>query len=121
MKKFIICFLLSLFIFQKWEVIDSYLHPLPDYVSVHNVDVVIYVKTECRYCEEAIEFMESNDITYYEYNIERSSNGKTQYDSLGGKDVPLLLANGMAIREFDPEKILSLAKGSDGLLGRLGF
>jgi mycoredoxin len=120
MKKWIVVFL-AVFAFQKWDVIESYLHPLPDYVSEHNVAVVMYVKAECEACDTSRAFMDENNIAYYEYDIEISTSGKQQYDVLKGEGVPLLLANGMTIQGFQPDRILSLAKSSSGLLGRLGL
>ena len=120
MKKWIIVFL-AVYAFQKWDVIESYLHPLPDYVSKHNVEVVMYATLKCNACDMAREFMDENNITYYVYNIDKSSNGKTQYTVLKGEGVPLFMANGMTIQGFEPDRILSLTKGSDGLLGRLGL
>jgi glutaredoxin len=120
MKKWIII-ALAVLVFQKWHVVDSYINPLPDYGSAHDVEVLMYGTEGCEDCEAAKQFMDKNNITFYEYDIEISSEGKKQYAVLGGNGVPLLLINGMKIKGFKPKETLSLAKGSDGFLGRLGY
>jgi len=120
MKKWIVV-ALAVFVFQKWHVVESYINPLPEYGAAHKVDVIMYGTDWCGVCKVSRQFMDENGISYYEYDIEKSTEGERQYESLGGNGVPLMLINGMMIRGFDPEKILALAKGSDGLLGRLGF
>ncbi len=53
--------------------------------------------------------MDENNIEYHEYDIEKSNKGKLQYDSLGGRGVPVLLINGEIVKGYNPQKILKLS------------
>ncbi len=99
MKKYILI-LAAFFVFQQWDTITSYLNPPPDYSNQHEEQVVMYATDWCPYCEKARQFMDNNGIEYYEYDIEKSSEGHRQYKSLGGNGVPLLVVNGEVIKGF---------------------
>lgn len=99
MKK-IIAILGVLFVYQQWGAITGYFNPPPDYSNQHEEQVVMYATDWCPYCEKARQFMDNNGIDYYEYDIEKSSEGQRQYKSLGGNGVPLLVVNGEVIHGF---------------------
>ena len=54
--------------------------------------------------------MDENEILYFEYDIEKSDEGRMQHEKLGGKGVPVLLISGDVVKGYDPSKILALAK-----------
>jgi len=111
MKKIIIVFV-ALLVFQKWPVINHYFNPPPDYAAVHNGNVILYATATCGYCKKARELMKNNNITYFEYDINKSSEGREQFKKLGGRGVPVLLINGEVVKGYNPSKILALAKKS---------
>ncbi len=104
MKK-VIVILAALFVFQQWDAITGYLNPPPDYSKRHEEQVVMYATDWCPYCEKAREFMKDNGIAYHEYDIEKSREGREQYDSLGGNGVPLMVVNGNVIHGFSAGRI----------------
>jgi len=108
MKKLILI-ALAVLIFQKWDAIQNLIKP-PDYSALQKGDVVLYATSWCGYCKKARELLSNNGIPYVEYDIEKSGEGKAQYDSLGGGGVPLLLIKGQVVKGFNADRILSLAR-----------
>jgi mycoredoxin len=109
LKKLIFVCLVLLLI-QKWDAIDQYFNPPPDYAQAHGGRVILYAAEWCGYCRKARALMNQNNISFYEYDIEKSPEGARQHKSLGGKGVPLLLINGDVIKGYDPGRILQSAK-----------
>lgn len=79
-------------------------------LSAYENEVVLYATSWCGYCKKTRDLLEKNGIAYTEYDIEKSAKGREEYDQLNGKGVPLLVVNGTAVRGYDPNKILQLAK-----------
>lgn len=86
--------------------IRNFIDPQPSYGEAHNVEVVLYATSWCGYCAKAREFLAQNNIPYYEYDIEESSEGHEQYKRLGGRGVPVLWVNGETIKGYQPQMIL---------------
>jgi mycoredoxin len=107
--KKIVLVVLALLVFQNWDVISATLNPPPDYALEHNGRVILYATDWCGYCAKARKLMSKNKIEYFEYDIEKSQEGKDQYDKLGGKGIPVLLINGEVVKGYNPAKILKLA------------
>lgn len=108
MKKLILI-ALAILIFQKWDAIQHFINP-PDYAALQKGDVVLYATAWCGYCKKARELLAENNIPYFEYDIEKSDEGRDQYESLGGGGVPLLLIKGQLVKGFNSDRILSLAR-----------
>lgn len=108
MKK-IIFIVAALAIFQKWDDINSFINPQPDYAAMHNQQVILYATEWCGYCKKTRELLESNNIPYFEYDIEKSAEGREQHQRLGGNGVPVLLIGDEVVRGYNPSRILELA------------
>jgi mycoredoxin len=74
-------------------------------------EVVLYATAWCGYCKKTRALLKKHGIAYTEYDIEKSAQGREEYDQLNGKGVPLLVINGKVVRGYDPNQILRLAKG----------
>lgn len=107
MKKLILV-LVVLLIVQKWHTIADFFNPPPDYSLLHSERVILYATSWCSYCTMTRRFLAQNNIPYFEYDIEKSAEGKEQYDSLGLKGVPVMLIDGELVHGYDPEKISRL-------------
>jgi len=105
MKKWILI-LAAIALYQNWGKINNYFNPPPDYSAQHQEDVVLYATAWCGYCKKTRALLEQNNIAYYEYDIESSSEGNQQYRSLGGKGVPVLVVKGEVVHGFRPAEIL---------------
>ena len=99
-----------LLIWQKWDAIGAYINPPPDYSANHDEQVILYATEWCGYCQKARELMSENDISFYEYDIEKSDQGRQQFESVGGKGVPVLIIDGEVVKGYRPSKILELAR-----------
>lgn len=108
MKK-VILFAVALLIFQKWPEIKAIIDPPPDYSAEVGGKVILYSTAWCGYCAKARDLMEKNNIEYQEYDIEKSDKARSQYESLGGRAIPVLLIDGKVIHGYRPQKILQLA------------
>lgn len=53
--------------------------------------VRIYTTEWCSYCKQAKRYFKNKGIRYAEYNIEKPSQARQEYQSLGGGGVPLIL------------------------------
>ena len=81
---------------------------VPESVACNASDdnkIVLYGAVWCGYCEQTRQLLASHNVDYCEYDIERSAEGYSQYNSLGGGGVPLVLFNGEVIRGYNKPEI----------------
>lgn len=91
--------------------IRDQLSPPPDFSARHAEGVVLYATDWCGYCKKTREFFAQHQIAYVEYDIEKSAEGKAQYDQLHGSGIPLVVIKGEVLRGYNPrgmEKLLNL-------------
>lgn len=69
--------------------------------------VVLYATDWCGYCRQARALLAEKGVQYTEYDIEKSAEGKRQYDALGVRGVPVLNINGTVVKGFDRRAILA--------------
>lgn len=75
--------------------------------SQKNSSVVLYATSWCPYCEKARKFLAANSIKYTEYDIEKSEDGKAQYDKLGVSGIPVFMIGNQLVRGFDEGELLN--------------
>lgn len=68
--------------------------------------VIMYSTTWCGYCKKAIRHFKKNNISFREYDIEKSAKAAREYKKLKGRGVPLILIgkrrmNGFSAQAFD--------------------
>lgn len=107
MKK-IIVIVIVLVVIQQWGKIQDFIDPLPDYAALHDGKVILYATSTCSYCKKTRKLMSDNNIDYFEYDINKSKEGRAQYTRIGKKVVPVLLINSEIITGYNPTKILQL-------------
>lgn len=95
-------------IFQYWGDIKQFINPPPDFSQDHDGKVILYATAWCGYCAKARKLLDDHNIDYYEYDIEKSVEGREQYKALGGRGVPVLLIKGQVIKGYSREKMLAL-------------
>lgn len=100
-KLFFICVVFGLY--KGWDFLNA---ESPNY-SQGNV-VVLYATDWCGYCKKARELFVDNNIKYTEFDIEKSDEGRKQYDKLNGNGVPVININGNIVRGYNESKILRL-------------
>jgi len=64
-------------------------------------DIIMLATWWCPYCSQARRYFHNNDISYCEYDIENSAEGKRLYDEVNGRGIPVLLIGGQQINGFD--------------------
>lgn len=80
------------------------------YSANHEQKVILYATSWCGYCEKTRQFLKNKNISYFEYDVEKSLEGKRQMDDLGGEAVPLLLIDGRLVKGYRPAEILERIK-----------
>ena len=70
--------------------------------------VVLYATSWCGYCEKTRDLFEQRNIQYIELDIESSLEGKTEFDQLGAKGIPLVLIKGRVVEGYAPNAVLNL-------------
>jgi len=111
MKKFILI-IAVVAIVLNWNSITNVFNPPPDYSADHEEDVILYATSWCGYCKQARKLFKDNNISYFEYDVEKSSEGREQFKRLGGRGVPLILIKGSILKGYDPDEVLRLANSS---------
>jgi mycoredoxin len=66
----------------------------------HN-NVILYATTWCGYCKKTRAFLAENNISYIEYDVEKSEEGRKQLQALGGQGVPVLDIKGTVVLGYD--------------------
>lgn len=101
MKKYVLI-AIALGIFINWGKLRDEFSPPPDFSAQHPEGVVLYATDWCGYCKKTREFFKQHNIAYVEYDIEKSTEGKEQYDQLRGSGIPLVVIRGEVMRGYDP-------------------
>ncbi len=81
----------------------------PDYSTARN-EVILYATEWCGYCQKTRVLFKENNISFVEYDIEKSTIGRREHKRLGGKGVPLLRINGKVIHGYNEKLILASLK-----------
>ena len=104
MKKYVLI-VIALGIFLNWDRLRDEFSPPPDFSAQHPEGVVLYATDWCGYCKKTREFFSQHNIAYVEYDIEKSAEGKAQYDRLRGSGIPLIVIRGDVMRGYDPNAL----------------
>ena len=67
--------------------------------------VVMYATEWCGYCTQAREYFTANGIPYVEYDIEKSSKAKRNFDVLKGSGTPLIYQGYTRVSGFHPRLV----------------
>ncbi len=97
--------LLVALVVYKWDYIHDELSPPPDFSAHHPEGVVLYATEWCGYCKKTRDFFQQHNIAYIEYDIEKSAEGRRQYDQLHGSGIPLIMIRGKVLRGYDPQAL----------------
>ncbi|TVZ41094.1 glutaredoxin [Alteromonadaceae bacterium 2753L.S.0a.02] len=76
------------------------------YQSAKSQQVLMYSTSWCGYCKKARRYFKQQGIAYTEYDIEKNSAAKRDYDRLGGRGVPVIVVgdkrmNGFTVAGFE--------------------
>ena len=71
-------------------------------------DVVLYATSWCGYCAKTRKMLNEKGIEFVEFDVEKSGEGRAQYELIGIKGVPVLNVNGTIVQGYNPSKIIAL-------------
>ncbi len=100
-SKRVLLLVIFVVIFQQWDSMVRFVNPPPSREALNNGAVVLYSTSWCGYCEKTRDLLDSNDIDFYEYDIEHSTDGFNQYKALGGNGVPVLTVGSEVVKGYD--------------------
>ncbi len=90
---------------QNWQKIVGFFDSPAQ--GVGDRGVVLYGTAWCGYCNQARRLFADHGVTYLDVDIEKSSEGKAQFERLGGRGVPLIVVGERKIRGFDKRALLA--------------
>ena len=90
----------------------------PSIARVHCNNEILKSKPEvimlstwwCPYCYQARRYLTDNNISYCEYDIERSAEGEKLYNDVNGQVIPVLLIDKYMISGFDEARLENLLR-----------
>ena len=62
--------------------------------------VVMFSTSWCGYCRKAADYFDRNGIAFTEYDIEQSNSAKREFESLGGRGVPMIMVGDRKLNGF---------------------
>lgn len=65
--------------------------------------VTMYSTAWCGYCKKARNYFQAQGIPFIEYDIEKNSTAKKDYDALGGRGVPVIVMGKKRMNGFSQE------------------
>lgn len=66
---------------------------------------IVYSSTNCNYCKQLKTYLEEQNISYEERNIDESEEARQELSKLGIMSVPLTLIGEKQILGFNPNRI----------------
>ena len=93
-----------------WGTIHNFITAQPDFAALHKEDVVLYGASWCPNCAQTRTFLKKINVPYFEYDVDKSSEGQRQFKQLQGNGVPLILVNNTVIRGYNPNAIFTAIK-----------
>lgn len=70
-------------------------------------DVILFTTASCPYCKKAKNLMIGKGVKWCEKNIERSTQNRDLFKSLGGRGVPLAVIGDQIFKGFSKQKYLA--------------
>jgi mycoredoxin len=93
-----------------WGMIHTLLTSTPDFAALHKENVILYGTSWCENCAKTRQFLTTNHIPYFEYDVDNSSEGQEQFKQLHGTGVPVILVKTEVIQGFDPHALFQALK-----------
>ena len=90
----------------------------PSVARIHCNEEILNSKPEvimlgtwwCPYCYQARRYLTDNNISYCEYDIERSAEGEKLFNDINGQAIPVLLVDKYIISGFDETRLERLLR-----------
>ncbi len=79
-----------------------------DEILKNNPEVIMLGTWWCPYCYQARRYLTDNNISYCEYDIERSEKGEKLFNDVNGQVIPVLLIDKYMMNGFDEARLENL-------------
>jgi glutaredoxin len=77
-------------------------------MAQQRAEVKMYATSWCPYCAKARAYFARRGITYVEVDIEKSREGRAEYDKLGARGVPVILVGSQRMNGFSEARLSNL-------------
>jgi len=104
----------GLVLIQLWPKIDGWLDK-SDYSKISPDTVIVFSTDWCKECKKVREILDARNIKYTEYDVEKTSQGKSELAQLGGDTVPFTLIGSKVIDSFDKDAIIKALQSLPGV------
>lgn len=84
-------------------------------IQAKETDVVLYSTSWCGYCKQVRAYLNAEGISFKDYDIENSDEGKRKFQEANGQGVPLIFVGSTRLDGFDRNN-LQAALQQHGLL-----
>ncbi len=93
--------------FQNQDKIIDLVNPPPAISQLPgSYSVILYSTMWCGYCAKTRQYFADNNIQYTDLDVEHSERGRSDYKSLVGNGVPIVVINNkITIHGYNPKKI----------------
>lgn len=73
-----------------------------------NPEVIMLGTWWCPYCYQARRYLTSRNVSYCEYDIEQSAEGRRLFDEVNGRAIPVLIVDRYMMSGFDETQLEAL-------------
>lgn len=85
--------------------------------NAYGEQVVLYSTSWCGYCTKMRKHLNDHNVSFIEYDIETSEQGKHEFDQLNGNGIPLVLVKGRVVEGYAPKAVIDILKGQPDING----
>ena len=79
-----------------------------DEILANKPEVIMLATWWCPYCYQARRYLTRNNVSYCEYDIEKSSKGAQLFNDVNGQVIPVLIFDKYILSGFDESRVESL-------------
>ena len=94
-------------IILSWGKIHTFITAPPDFAELHDENVILYATSWCANCAKTRKLLKAQNIPYFEYDVDNSSEGQRQFKQLHGNGVPVILIKNTVVRGYNSNAILA--------------
>ena len=76
----------------------------PAKLTAKKDSIILYSTSWCPYCKKARAYLKKNAIKFKEYDIEKNTVAKRNYELAGGRGVPFMIKGKSSVAGFSEEK-----------------
>jgi glutaredoxin len=77
-------------------------------IAQQKAEVKMYATSWCPYCAKARAYFARRNIAYVEVDIEKSREGRAEYDRLGARGIPVILVGPQRMNGFSEARLSQL-------------